>query len=318
MSTGKKLGILNQILGYPKRSGNEFLYYCPFCNHHKKKLSINLKKNCYKCWICESASKSIAYLVRKRGTRQQLAEWIRHDETISLIDAEEKEAILEALDGFKEEEPVIISLPEEFVSLTQKSPPKTAIHPLTYLRTRGLNQQDILNWKIGYCSRGDYKGRVVFPSFDSRGRLNYFVTRAHNKDAWPPYKNPGSSKNVIFNELFTDFSKEITLVEGVFDAIISGRGSIPLLGSSLKENNKLFEKIARNKPKLYFALDPDAFRKETSIIRMFLEYDIEVFKIDIGGYKDVGSMNKFMFLKRKEVAKQITNDDFLMYNMEAI
>jgi len=36
-----KKRIVTQILGSYYQSGNEYLYHCPYCDHHKKKFSIN-------------------------------------------------------------------------------------------------------------------------------------------------------------------------------------------------------------------------------------------------------------------------------------
>lgn len=69
-----KLGIVKEILGEPQRSGNEYLFYCLFCKHRKKKLSLNLDKGKYKCWICDAAG-PIQRLVRKHGSFLQLQAW---------------------------------------------------------------------------------------------------------------------------------------------------------------------------------------------------------------------------------------------------
>ena len=43
----EKLEILEEILGTFYSSNDEILFFCPFCKHHKRKLSINLSKNNY-------------------------------------------------------------------------------------------------------------------------------------------------------------------------------------------------------------------------------------------------------------------------------
>ena len=40
----EKLRIVHQILGSSRKSRDEYLFHCPYCNHHKKKLSINFGK----------------------------------------------------------------------------------------------------------------------------------------------------------------------------------------------------------------------------------------------------------------------------------
>ena len=55
---GKKYRIIADILGDSCKSDEEHLFCCPFCkDSDKKKMSVNIEKNLYKCWICESSSK---------------------------------------------------------------------------------------------------------------------------------------------------------------------------------------------------------------------------------------------------------------------
>ena len=63
----EKQKILRKILGDYYESNNEMLFSCPFCDHHKKKMSVNLDKNVWKCWVCDSSGRSIEFLVKKFG-----------------------------------------------------------------------------------------------------------------------------------------------------------------------------------------------------------------------------------------------------------
>ena len=45
-----KRKIVTQVLGSYYQKGDEHLYHCPFCNHHKKKMSVNFAKGYWKCW----------------------------------------------------------------------------------------------------------------------------------------------------------------------------------------------------------------------------------------------------------------------------
>jgi hypothetical protein len=151
-------------------------------------------------------------------------------------------------------------MPEGFVSLANKDIPPTGFAARNYLRKRGISKQDIVWWKMGYCSSGEYEGRVVIPSFDDEGDLNYFISRSYDKKAYPKYKNPPASK-------------------GVFDAVVAGRNSVPLLGSTLNQNSSLLQKIVKEDAGVYIALDPDARKKELEIIKTLLDFDIEVWKV---------------------------------------
>ena len=52
--------------------GHELLYTCPVCGHHKRKFSVNLDKNVYKCWVCDYRGVILERLVRRFGTFVQL------------------------------------------------------------------------------------------------------------------------------------------------------------------------------------------------------------------------------------------------------
>ena len=122
--------------------------------------------------------------------------------------------------------------------------------------------------------------------------------------------NPKSAKSkIIFNELYVNWDEDIILTEGVFDAIVAGKNSIPILGSSLQETSKLFKSIVVNDTPVYVALDKDAERKASVLIANLVKYGIEVYKVDISPYNDVGEMTKSEFLSRKQNAKQLSPED---------
>ena len=41
-----------------------------------------------------------------------------------------------------------------------------------------IDDSDILKYNIGYCDDGLYSNRIIIPSYDSDGQLNFFVGRA--------------------------------------------------------------------------------------------------------------------------------------------
>jgi DNA primase len=306
MYEAEKLKILKDIFGYCHKSGEEFLFLCKKCGHDKRKLSINIEKNVFKCWICDYRGNNVTRLVKRYGSFLQKQEW---EGLVSSLDLDV--SIEEMLFGKEEEieEETILSLPKEFISLANKSAPLSAVSARKYLSSRGVSKKDILKWKIGYCSKGEYKDRIIIPSFNEEGRVNYFIARAYGK-AWPPYKNPNASKDIVFNHLYVDFKNDLTLVEGVFDAI-NAENAVPILGSSLREDSRLFQEIVKWDTTVYVALDPDAEKKAMKMIKNLLLYGVEVYKIDVSGYKDVGEMTKKEFLKRKMEAVEMTNEEYL-------
>jgi len=302
----EKLRIAHEILGSSRKVRDEYLFSCPYCNHHKKKLSLNFSKGYFKCWICDTRGKNLYRIVRKFGTYQQRQKWL---ELEGRLDLNEFENIFSEMNDVEEEH--TIDLPDEFISLCNKHLPRSSKRALDYLYERGLKKQDILYWKIGYCDTGRYGGRIIIPSFNNNGDVNYFIARSYVGHT-RKYLNPPASKDVIFNELYADWDEPVVLVEGVFDAIVAGYNAIPVLGSTLRDTSKLFQAIAINDTPVYLALDEDAKKKKNQIVKSMLRYDIELFDINTSGCEDVGSMSKDVFNNRMTMANTIDHDTFFL------
>ena len=123
--------------------------------------------------------------------------------------------------------------------------------------------------------------------------------------------NGPGNKDIVFNELLIDWEREVTLVEGVFDAIVASENSIPLLGSTLREDSRLFRKIVKNDTPVLLGLDADAHKKAMRLVKALLAYDVEVRLMDTSGYKDIGEMPRDTFQQRKEKAPFIDSDAYL-------
>ena len=295
----RKIRIIEDFLGSYSKSKDEFLFYCPKCKHHKPKFSVNFDKNVFKCWVCDYNGRSITRLVSSYGKPQNKSEW---KTVCGIVDMSEQDK--------QEEEKIIVTLPEEFVSLTNKNSPYLSAAARRYLNSRGIVSEDILWWKIGYCPDGEYNKRIVIPSFDLDGNINYFIARLYTHD-WMKYKNPPAERDFIFNELYLDWDKDITIVEGVFDAI-KATNAIPLLGSTLRENSYIFQKIVENCDKIYIALDDDARAKEFKISKLFMSYGVDVYRVDTSGFGDVGEMDKETFQDRKKSSSFVSLDNYLV------
>jgi len=306
LSEQAKVKILQSCLGHYYKNNSEYLFQCPHCNHHKKKLSINIEKNVFKCWVCDWSGKDVYRVVRRYGTHSNRSEWRKFDQEIEIKD------FAELLFGDVDTQVVQeVPLPKEFISLANKNLPKTSLYPLNYLHSRGIGKADIIRWKIGYCSEGEYAGRVVVPSFSRTGKVNYFVTRTYADD-WRKYLNPPISKEIIFNDLYLDFDEDLVLVEGVFDAVKVTGQAVPLLGSTLREEHPLFQKIVENDTPIYLALDPDAKKKTDRLIQLMLRYDIETYVVDVPSHLDVGDMTKEQFLEIKQAAAFLNPENYLL------
>jgi len=296
----KKENILQDVLGNSYKTRDELLFHCPFCKHHKRKLSVNLDKSVFKCWVCDTKG-GISYLVRRFGTINNRHDWELLNQEIDMSSVETMFA--ENNDEVKE----VVDLPKQYLCLARRDLPHSAKEALSYLMSRGIPKSDMLYYKMGYCDTGKYRKRIIIPSFDENGDCNYFSARTYGTD-WLKYKNPPSTKNIIFNDLLVDWDSPITLVEGAFDAI-KIKNSIPILGSTLNENTKLFKKIAIKQPKVYLGLDKDALTKSLQMIFSMLEYGIDVYFLDTTKIDDIGSITKFEAEKLKENSQPMNTEN---------
>jgi|TARA_R100000908_G_scaffold64820_1_gene50168 hypothetical protein len=272
-------------------------------------MSVNFSLNAFKCWVCDQRGKNIYRLVRKFGNYKQRQQYL---ELIGRLDLSEFDKIMNEINDVEEQQ--VIDLPNEFVSLCNRHLPLGSNRALDYLYNRGIEKNEILRWKIGYCEKGKYGGRVIIPSFNADGDVNYFIARSyvgHNRR----YLNPPCGRDIIFNELSVDWDEPLILVEGVFDAIVAGDNAVPILGSTLRTESLLFQAIAAHDTPVYLALDPDAEKKARWIIMSMLQYDVEIYKVPIGDYEDIGSMSPETFKDKLRLSVPIDNEMYFLEKM---
>jgi DNA primase len=303
----KIITILDSALGVGSSlKGNEQAHHCPFCNHHKKKLQINLDTQRWHCWVCDSKGRSIQSLLRKLNVD------LRDIAIVKDVYGDEPEY------DVKEEFVAKLQLPKEFKQLYFK--PK-GINPLYnqalhYLNKRGISKADIVKHNIGYCEDGLYGGRVIIPSYDDIGDLNYFVARSFYEDEKMKYKNPPISRDVIVFENMINWNEPITLVEGVFDSFSVKRNVIPLLGKFLlnKLKNKIMEKGVKD---VTIMLDSDAVDDSTKHTEWFQKNGIKVRNI-IPTDKDAGEMGFQKVNELLKSAKETSWDDLVLAKLNNI
>lgn len=289
-----KLNAIRRIFhesGTPK--GDEVIFFCPKCKHRKKKLSINLRTDKFHCWVCGFSGKNLVQILRLGGNTKELSVYL---DELGLGKKEEQ--------GKKYDTP---ELPKEFVSLSSQSKSPYFVNAMGYLMRRGISFQDILLMKLGYCEDGEYKYRIIIPSFDENGELNFFVGRSFF-DGQASYKHGNFCKDIIFNDYMIDWTEPVVITEGPFDAMKAGENAIPLQGKFLREDSKLFRKIVTSGVPVYFALDTDAVKQQLKIIDIMLTYGVESYHIKLNGKKDVGEMTREEFDIAKTNAKAIKSD----------
>ena len=292
--------LLERVLnkGYQMKNG-EIAFHCPFCNHHKKKLQINLETQKWHCWVCNKGGYKIGILLRKINAPIEIIKnALKYlDEYVSY--SKDKEEITK----------YEVSLPKHYKPLWVKTDDPLYRNALMYLKRRGVGVREILRYSIGYCNGGRYSNRIIVPSYDASGKLNYFLARDMFPDSKFKYKNPPMSKDTVALELFINWNEPIILCEGVFDAISIRRNVIPLLGKFLSKTlvKRLIEKKVKT---IYVALDEDAKKDAVKLSKFLMDYGITTYLLEMNG-KDPSELGFKEFWNITKQSKQSKFSDLI-------
>jgi DNA primase len=249
--------LLSDVLGSPHQhyeSKGQISFDCPVCADEKGldngdgkgNLEINYIRHVYKCWACgetHGTQGPLGKLFDGYATKAQ-------KKIYNLIKPEELKQ--------DDKKKVRLRLPEGFTTFKDSNPRFIPhIEAYKYLQSRGITDDIIDQYKIGYTATGDYAYRIVVPSYNTENTLNYFVARA-----WVPkkmkYKNPPVPKDeIIFNEGAVDWKKDVYLCEGVFDSFFLPN---PIVMLGKKMSKLLFETLyLKAEGNIIICTDGDAF-----------------------------------------------------------
>ena len=143
---------------------NEYMWWSPFVTHHKPKLQVNIQTGKWHCWVSNQGGHNLFQLLKQVG-----ADRSQYKELNEILGSSY------SVSNKKEDKPTIVTLPKEYKSLSIEDGSIQQLHALKFLMERGLSEHDILKYNIGYCVSGLYQNRIIIPSYDSNGQLNYFV-----------------------------------------------------------------------------------------------------------------------------------------------
>lgn len=284
----------------PHKNG-EKSFQCPFCNHHKKKLQVNILTQKWHCWVCNARGQTINSLLRKSKAPAHAYDAIQGIYT------------KRTSSNTKYKTTITTTLPQEYQPLhVAKQNPhyRNALHYA--VNKRNLSYTDIVKYQVGYCESGPYGGMLIIPNYNDDGFLDYYVGRSFY-DTEIKHKNPATSKDVIGFASHINWKEPITIVEGAFDAISTKRNAIPLFGKKILP--KLRGRILHEKPpQLNLALDPDAYKDSLEEIEYFINNGINIHYTDLG-QSDPNETGHIGMLEAVSNAKEITFFDLIKYKM---
>lgn len=305
------VNVLESFLGEHRKHNEDtgqISFDCPACSYEKNmsegdgkgNLEINYNVGMFRCWSCQDTNNMhgpIIKLLNIYATPRITRDYLLVKPDTLIFDNVIKNKIL--------------TLPEDYKKLSETTDKdyKSKI-ALNYLYKRGITDEIIKEFEIGYAYRGMYFNRIIIPSYDKDGNLNYFIGRWFD-DSYTKikYLNPDSEKQeIIFNEAKLNLLSTIYLVEGPTDHIVVPN-SIPLLGKYISP--KLLDLLYENAMSyIVIVLDDDAWEDAKNIYRDLnfgdLRGRIRIVKCPIGYdpskiYEKLGSKGVVKLLKNARV-----------------
>lgn len=307
----------------------QYQFNCPHCaeekgyvdNKYNLEISFSLGK--FHCWSCGIAG-PISSIIKSKGGKELYEEYFR-------IISDIKESKYYNLDMFKDNGDMFseqyIKLPKTFTKIDLNG--KIDKQLKEYLEKRKITQDIIDYYNIGRTTWEDeyaWRNRIIFPSYNSAGDLNYFVGRTYKaNDKRIKYKNCDADKSkIVLHEDKIQWDADIFLVEGAIDCIYYPN-TISMLGKYLTNKMELFNKLKeRSNAKIVICLDGDTELNETKSIFSLLNTGRlagKIYYIRLGTdelpWKDFGEVfedkGKEGIIKAMQSMKQFSTVEMTVY-----
>ena len=289
ITTSDTVRFIESLLGRAQVYAKNVDVKCPFCDDSKKKrLSIRIVDHVAHCWVCGFGARTLLPLVVKFGTKEQA-----HDYKTRFMPELPGGANCKVVTV--DEQARKIRLPSDFklLALSRDAKDPETRMMIKYCEQRGLTDREFWHWRLGFSNQGAMRRRVIVPSFDAAGEVNYYAARTIDPPPWfyGKYKNADGDKNeIVFNELNIDWTLRLVIVEGPFDLMKCRMNATCLLGSSLSPKSLLFQKILEHETPVVMMLDHEMQGKVQEMGRLLTSYNIPVYITKFGSEHDPGEM----------------------------
>lgn len=241
------------IAGKFKRTGDSLSGNCPLHDgQNPTQFRVSISKNCWHCFgRCADGGNVLEFVAKKesvslREAALMLCDWFQ-------LTGGDEPADNKKLTTFVAKQPKKTAKAREITPPSDDSAPNKPIgftlqnldtaHP--YFAERGLSEETVAEFGLGFCTKGSMTGRVVIPIHDRDGQLVAYAGRLPGDspdEETPKYKLPSGFRKAqeLFN--FHRAFREpddgpLVIVEGFFDCLALWqhgiRRVIALMGSSL-------------------------------------------------------------------------------------
>lgn len=266
---------------------------CPIHKgENKTAFRVSISKNCWNCFSqCKCGGNILDFVSRMENVSLHkaatlIAEWFDVQDAFEVPIKPERTEKSSSTRSKKEsvatgaaKKPVGPSLSDEDKTITENKPLGFSLQHLEsahpYLIERGLSEETIVTFGLGFCSKGTMVNRVAIPIHNANGQLVAYAGRWPGEN--PPnsdekYKLPKGFRKTL--EVFnlhriaqTDPAKPLIVVEGFFGCMklwqAGQKRVVSVMGSSVSEYQELaILKAAEQSRKIVLMFDEDESGRE--------------------------------------------------------
>ena len=344
--------VISQYINLEK-TGSNYRALCPFHPEKTPSFMVSPQKNIFKCFGCGKSGNAVKFVMEYEGISfpeaivkiaQQYnipVKYTKEDENKDLLGLYNvvKKVASFYKEQLKKSEKAKKYLKEREINYSTVDffeigySPENSNILLEYCKKEGISEEDLK--KTGIISIYEngqivdkFRGRVIFPIKDHRGRTVAFGGRSIEESKTPKYLNspetPIYSKSKVLYGYYEARDilrekKEVIIVEGYFDLLslyqIGIKNVVATLGTALTEKHAELLKKFVNRAYLMFDSDKAGKNAVIRASKVLLSKEIEVYYIPLEK-KDPDELSKE---GRKTVEMVINSSkDFLLYLLERI
>jgi DNA primase len=316
-----------------RRVGSRWTGLCPFHDERTPSFSVDGERGFYHCFGCGASGDAIGFVEAMEGLDfREAVESLADRYGVELKREQEDPAAEEE----RKRRERLLKLVERTTSYYERVlwESAEAAHARDYLASRGLQEEVLRTYRVGYSpsawdkvllaaqrdgfSREEllaaglaqqgrdgggvydrFRGRIMFPLADARGRVLGFGARTLGEGRGPKYLN--TSENSIYHkgrQLFgihqarpaAATAGRIVAVEGYTDVLALHQAGIKevvaIMGTAL--TNEQLQELRRAAPTAFFALDADSAGQEAMLRagHMARDRDLELLVVQLPDGRD--------------------------------
>lgn len=273
---------------------------CPECGKEFK-YGVQIDDNRSNCFSCGYNAKPLSVIYQYENFKEfrQVYQLLKDLDTLKTFNVSRPDIPREKITLYLPDDFRLIGLSN---TITEKIVRKN-------LRARGFKIRALQRKGVGYCIKGQYKGRIIFPYY-SDGKLIYFNARKFI-DVGPKFKNPTEEEagigktRLIYNQDALYIYKKIYIFESVTNSLTMGDPATGTGGKSLS-NWQINEYIKSPCEEIVIGLDPDAMKQAYKLGMALANYK----KVKVLEFPEGEDANSIGRKATKELEK---NTPFLSY-----